>query len=266
MSLVRKELIRPELPTLPGQEAFGFRHALIRDAAYASLPKQARDPSSTSGYAAWLEHTLGDRASRTKSSSATTSSRPTATESSSASTRRQPTTRRRAPAVCSPRPVVEHSGAATRRRRSTCSSAPARCLPGRAKSHRLSSCRIWRSRSSKAEILERANAQWRDEALNARELPGDRHAVARAAVTRFYCAYFSHPGPRSTSTTMQREAEESLAVFNETERRPGAQTRALFVLHRGRVVRRGDADATGAGQRAGISSTARRAGSRSDEA
>jgi DNA-binding SARP family transcriptional activator len=60
-SLVRKELIRPELPTLPGQEAFGFRHALIRDAAYASLPKQARSDLHER-YAAWLERALGDRA------------------------------------------------------------------------------------------------------------------------------------------------------------------------------------------------------------
>jgi tetratricopeptide (TPR) repeat protein len=60
MSLVRKELIRPELPTLPGEEAFGFRHALIRDAAYASLPKQARADLHEQ-YAGWLEHALGDR-------------------------------------------------------------------------------------------------------------------------------------------------------------------------------------------------------------
>ncbi len=58
-SLVRKELIRPELPTLPGQEAFGFRHALIRDAAYASLPKQARSDLHER-YAAWLERALGE--------------------------------------------------------------------------------------------------------------------------------------------------------------------------------------------------------------
>ena len=55
----RKELIRPEHPTLPGQEAFGFRHALIRDAAYASLPKEARSDLHER-YAAWLERALGD--------------------------------------------------------------------------------------------------------------------------------------------------------------------------------------------------------------
>jgi class 3 adenylate cyclase/tetratricopeptide (TPR) repeat protein len=40
--LVRKELIRPESPTLAGDEAFRFRHLLIRDAAYEALPKRTR--------------------------------------------------------------------------------------------------------------------------------------------------------------------------------------------------------------------------------
>ncbi|MGZ6563706.1 MAG: BTAD domain-containing putative transcriptional regulator [Solirubrobacteraceae bacterium] len=40
--LVRKDLIRPHPPTLPGDRAFRFRHLLIRDAAYESLPKAAR--------------------------------------------------------------------------------------------------------------------------------------------------------------------------------------------------------------------------------
>ena len=38
-TLVRKELIRPDSATLPNDEAFRFRHILIRDAAYESLPK-----------------------------------------------------------------------------------------------------------------------------------------------------------------------------------------------------------------------------------
>jgi DNA-binding SARP family transcriptional activator len=59
-SLVRKELIRPESPTVPGEEAFGFRHALIRDAAYASLSKQARSDLHER-YAGWLERALGNR-------------------------------------------------------------------------------------------------------------------------------------------------------------------------------------------------------------
>jgi class 3 adenylate cyclase/tetratricopeptide (TPR) repeat protein len=41
-SLVRKELIRPDTPRLPQDDAFRFRHLLIRDTAYEGLPKQAR--------------------------------------------------------------------------------------------------------------------------------------------------------------------------------------------------------------------------------
>jgi class 3 adenylate cyclase/tetratricopeptide (TPR) repeat protein len=42
LGLVRKELIRPETATIPGDDAFRFRHLLIRDAAYESLPKETR--------------------------------------------------------------------------------------------------------------------------------------------------------------------------------------------------------------------------------
>jgi class 3 adenylate cyclase len=41
-ALVRKELIRPEPPTVAGEDAFRFRHLLIRDAAYEALPKEER--------------------------------------------------------------------------------------------------------------------------------------------------------------------------------------------------------------------------------
>jgi class 3 adenylate cyclase/tetratricopeptide (TPR) repeat protein len=60
LSLVRKELIRGEPATLPGQAAFRFRHALIRDAAYEGLSKVARSDLHER-HAAWLEQTLGDR-------------------------------------------------------------------------------------------------------------------------------------------------------------------------------------------------------------
>ena len=42
MSLVRKDLLRPDRPVFAGQDAFTFRHLLIRDAAYDSLPKAER--------------------------------------------------------------------------------------------------------------------------------------------------------------------------------------------------------------------------------
>ncbi len=52
--LVRKELIRPHVPTLIGDEAFRFRHLLIRDAAYDGLPKAAR-AELHERFARWLE-------------------------------------------------------------------------------------------------------------------------------------------------------------------------------------------------------------------
>lgn len=41
-SLVRKELLYPAEAQLPGEDAFRFRHLLLRDAAYAALPKADR--------------------------------------------------------------------------------------------------------------------------------------------------------------------------------------------------------------------------------
>ena len=41
-SLVRKEFVRPDTTQLPGDDAFRFRHLLIRDAAYDALPKATR--------------------------------------------------------------------------------------------------------------------------------------------------------------------------------------------------------------------------------
>jgi class 3 adenylate cyclase/tetratricopeptide (TPR) repeat protein len=42
MALVRKEFIRPDRSELPGDDGFRFGHILIRDAAYASIPKKLR--------------------------------------------------------------------------------------------------------------------------------------------------------------------------------------------------------------------------------
>src|SRR5438445_725678 len=54
LSLVRKELVRPEQSTFLGDDGFRFRHALIRDAAYAAMPKSAR-ADLHERFAAWLE-------------------------------------------------------------------------------------------------------------------------------------------------------------------------------------------------------------------
>src|SRR5207237_83357 len=42
LSLVRKELVRPEPSAFLGEDGFRFRHALIRDATYAAIPKSTR--------------------------------------------------------------------------------------------------------------------------------------------------------------------------------------------------------------------------------
>jgi tetratricopeptide (TPR) repeat protein len=62
MSLVRKELVRPESSRLPGEDAFAFRHLLIRDAAYGSMPKMTR-ADMHERCANWLEGVAGERAS-----------------------------------------------------------------------------------------------------------------------------------------------------------------------------------------------------------
>jgi predicted ATPase len=53
-ALVRRELIRPDQPQLARDDAFRFRHLLIRDAAYEATPKATR-ADLHERLAAWLE-------------------------------------------------------------------------------------------------------------------------------------------------------------------------------------------------------------------
>jgi class 3 adenylate cyclase/tetratricopeptide (TPR) repeat protein len=53
MTLVRKDVLRTERPIFHGEDAFTFRHILIRDAAYDSLPKAER-AELHARFAAWL--------------------------------------------------------------------------------------------------------------------------------------------------------------------------------------------------------------------
>ena len=53
MGLVRKELVRPVAAQVRGEDAFRFRHQLIRDAAIDGLSKQDRAALHES-FAAWL--------------------------------------------------------------------------------------------------------------------------------------------------------------------------------------------------------------------
>ncbi len=59
-ALVRKELIGPHRASFAGVDGFRFRHVLIREAAYAAVPKHLR-AELHERYAAWLEDVAGDR-------------------------------------------------------------------------------------------------------------------------------------------------------------------------------------------------------------
>jgi class 3 adenylate cyclase/tetratricopeptide (TPR) repeat protein len=60
-SLIRKELVRTDRSMVPGEEAFRFRHILIRDAAYQAIPKERR-ADLHERVAAWIGRVAGDRA------------------------------------------------------------------------------------------------------------------------------------------------------------------------------------------------------------
>ena len=58
-ALVRKELIRADTPLFAGEDAFRFRHLLMRDAAYQGLPKAERADLHEQ-FADWLEKHAAD--------------------------------------------------------------------------------------------------------------------------------------------------------------------------------------------------------------
>ena len=60
LALARKELIRPDRPEFAGEDAFRFRHLLIRDAAYQAMPKQQR-AELHERFAEWLTGAAGER-------------------------------------------------------------------------------------------------------------------------------------------------------------------------------------------------------------
>ena len=59
MGLVRRDLITPDRSLLPGDDAFRFRHLLIRDAAYEATPKALR-AQLHEHFASWLVEVAGD--------------------------------------------------------------------------------------------------------------------------------------------------------------------------------------------------------------
>ncbi|HET8587413.1 MAG TPA: AAA family ATPase, partial [Candidatus Limnocylindria bacterium] len=54
LALIRKEMVRPDRSQFPGDDAFRFRHLLIRDTAYESLPKAIR-AELHERFAEWLD-------------------------------------------------------------------------------------------------------------------------------------------------------------------------------------------------------------------
>jgi tetratricopeptide (TPR) repeat protein len=61
-ALVRKELIRPHRAEFAGERAFRFRHLMIRDAAYDSIPKSTRAELHEL-FGRWLDQRTGEKAS-----------------------------------------------------------------------------------------------------------------------------------------------------------------------------------------------------------
>jgi len=61
LTLARKELIRPDRAEFAGEDAFRFRHLLIRDTAYHAMPKEQR-ADLHARFAEWLERVADDRA------------------------------------------------------------------------------------------------------------------------------------------------------------------------------------------------------------
>jgi tetratricopeptide (TPR) repeat protein len=60
LALARKELIRPDRPEFAGEDAFRFRHLLIRDAAYQAMPKEQR-ADLHERFAGWLAEAASER-------------------------------------------------------------------------------------------------------------------------------------------------------------------------------------------------------------
>ena len=62
-ALVRRQLIRTDRPQLPGEDAFRFRHLLLRDAAYQAMPKSLR-ADLHERFAGWLDEHGADLVER----------------------------------------------------------------------------------------------------------------------------------------------------------------------------------------------------------
>jgi class 3 adenylate cyclase/tetratricopeptide (TPR) repeat protein len=61
LALVRKNLLRPDAPASGAEDGFRFSHVLVRDTAYAAMPKEAR-ADLHERFAGWIEANLAERA------------------------------------------------------------------------------------------------------------------------------------------------------------------------------------------------------------
>ena len=135
-SLVRKHLVVPdEALGLVGEDGFRFSHILIRDAAYASLPKSRR-ADLHERFAEWLERKAGDRAAEYAEILGYHLEQAYRTLSSSGLPTTMRTSSRRAPASSCRPPAAARSRETTCRRRSisfagrpTCSHKTRACEP-----------------------------------------------------------------------------------------------------------------------------------------
>ena len=128
-SLVRRELIAPDHSALVGEDAFGFHHLLIQEAAYRQAPKELRaDLHLVSRAGSSGPPAIGSE--RTRRSSPITSSRPPDTAWSSANPmmRRTSLIDRASATPRLGRPAGVSRGATCLRRR-TCSGARYDLLP-----------------------------------------------------------------------------------------------------------------------------------------
>ena len=204
-ALVRKELIRPDKAQLPGEDAFRFRHLLIRDAAYDAMPK-ATQRSSTSVLRSGSRSTARSSSSCTRSP-VTTSSRRFATVPNLA--------RREARSPSGPSP----SWAPRADVRSIAVTWTARAISwsGRQRCSRTGTRRESSSRSSSGRLLESGRLteaeSLLEETVGRAARTGDRLLHARAQVGLAAVHIQTHGAKAHAS--IRRDLEPLVTVFEE---------------------------------------------------
>ena len=216
LTLARKELIRPDRPEFAGEDAFRFRHLLIRDAAYQAMPKEQR--AELHDVRRWLTEAARDRMAEYEEILATTSSRPWCGSSV-----------RSTMGACTGRRAVEHSRPRSARtseetwRRPGCSSTAASRSPtARDRVHTLVAL---------AELLPELGAEFREahdtavQAVEAADAAGDAAFRMRAELVRNFTGASVDP-----TQTMAQARDETERLLAEAERLGDADVRDRAVL------------------------------------